>query len=375
MATTRKTKSKNIRTDNLTEKAASEVQNMIQLGELGEPIPSERQLADLLGISRVTMRRAMADLENRGLIQRQQGRGTYACAGPNIISAEKLATIRHKFVVILTEQDGDVFNIQLAPWTWQICLELTSLLEQDDIPIYYVNSMEFMRSAEQNKLDKCDIYGFIAPTHIWKTSTYEMALGLGIPFVGIGRTTKSTYWNIIELDHSDGLRAALSNMRPNPKDRVFIPVEAHPCELDRQSWLESVLSELNHYGVDQQQIIVNGGGMFESDGYLATKWYLREYTAPTMVLADFDLCIIGVYRALMAARENGLISATDLKSLRCLGGGDLTLGRRVSPSFGSLRFSRIEIAKLILDALHRQRESGRPVGLQYLRAEYVARDT
>src|SRR3972149_6342148 len=40
-------------------------------------LPGERQLTAEFGVSRATVRQAMQLLENQGLIQRRQGRGTY----------------------------------------------------------------------------------------------------------------------------------------------------------------------------------------------------------------------------------------------------------------------------------------------------------
>lgn len=42
-----------------------------------EPLPSELLLAERYGVHRHTLRRAMAELENEGLVSVQQGRGTY----------------------------------------------------------------------------------------------------------------------------------------------------------------------------------------------------------------------------------------------------------------------------------------------------------
>lgn len=48
----------------------------------GQLIPSERELAERLGISRLTVRLALSDLAAEGLLQRRQGKGTYVQTPP-----------------------------------------------------------------------------------------------------------------------------------------------------------------------------------------------------------------------------------------------------------------------------------------------------
>ena len=57
---------------------------MIGTGELlpGVRLPSERDLATQLGISRTTAVSAYRELEARGLVRGHVGRGTFVCAGP-----------------------------------------------------------------------------------------------------------------------------------------------------------------------------------------------------------------------------------------------------------------------------------------------------
>ncbi len=43
----------------------------------GEPLPTEAKLVESLGYSRNTVRQALAQLENDGIIERIQGRGTF----------------------------------------------------------------------------------------------------------------------------------------------------------------------------------------------------------------------------------------------------------------------------------------------------------
>lgn len=58
---------------------AAELEMLIMEGKLaiGEKLPSERELAEKLGVSRPSLRDALHILELRGLVVRRQGRGTF----------------------------------------------------------------------------------------------------------------------------------------------------------------------------------------------------------------------------------------------------------------------------------------------------------
>jgi GntR family transcriptional regulator len=47
-----------------------------------EPLPAERLLMEQFGVSRITVRRALSDLEAAGVVSRKVGRGTYVAAEP-----------------------------------------------------------------------------------------------------------------------------------------------------------------------------------------------------------------------------------------------------------------------------------------------------
>lgn len=48
----------------------------------GDPLPSYRQLADLYQVHVSTVQRALMILRDRGLVQGQQGKGTYVAEPP-----------------------------------------------------------------------------------------------------------------------------------------------------------------------------------------------------------------------------------------------------------------------------------------------------
>jgi len=70
---------KPIRPKKLSEEIVEQIQARISDGHLkpGERIPSERNLASLLGVSRPSVREAMVMLETMGMIEARQGGGTY----------------------------------------------------------------------------------------------------------------------------------------------------------------------------------------------------------------------------------------------------------------------------------------------------------
>ena len=59
-----------------------DLERLIHDGELkpGDRLPSERELSEHLGVSRVSIRQALHELEGRGLIDRRPGRGTVVLA-------------------------------------------------------------------------------------------------------------------------------------------------------------------------------------------------------------------------------------------------------------------------------------------------------
>jgi GntR family transcriptional regulator len=66
------------RLPSLTEQVKSHIKQRILNGEFdGERIPSETDLAGLLGVSRTTIRDALSRLEIEGVIYRKQGAGTF----------------------------------------------------------------------------------------------------------------------------------------------------------------------------------------------------------------------------------------------------------------------------------------------------------
>lgn len=57
----------------------------------GARIPGEAELTDLLGVSRITVRHALANLERAGVLRREHGRGTFVRA-PRLVAGTRTLT-------------------------------------------------------------------------------------------------------------------------------------------------------------------------------------------------------------------------------------------------------------------------------------------
>ena len=77
-----------VRVGNGFEEALQQILQVLRLGLVphGERLPAERELADRLGVSRVTLREVLKVLQDQGLVESRRGRygGTFVLRGPEL---------------------------------------------------------------------------------------------------------------------------------------------------------------------------------------------------------------------------------------------------------------------------------------------------
>lgn len=86
---------KPIRPKKLSEEIVEQIKELISRGELnpGQRIPSERELASFLGVSRPSVREAIMVLEAMGFLESRQGGGTYVRSLADVTMADPLANM------------------------------------------------------------------------------------------------------------------------------------------------------------------------------------------------------------------------------------------------------------------------------------------
>jgi GntR family transcriptional regulator, transcriptional repressor for pyruvate dehydrogenase complex len=86
---------KPIRPKKLSEEIVEQIKELISRGDLGpgQRIPSERELATFLGVSRPSVREAIMVLEAMGFLESRQGGGTYVRSLADVTMADPLANM------------------------------------------------------------------------------------------------------------------------------------------------------------------------------------------------------------------------------------------------------------------------------------------
>ncbi len=135
-------------------RAINAITEMVETGDLsvGSQLPPEGDLAEMLGISRSTLREALGHLESYGVITRQQGRGTFVTAsqGPDLLGGiERLETFRDlanrsnkkhdvvdRCVEVVTATDKLASDLEIEPESKLIRVEIVESI--DDSPCMFL---------------------------------------------------------------------------------------------------------------------------------------------------------------------------------------------------------------------------------------------
>ncbi len=91
---------KKIKKLNISETIVDQIKDMILSGKLkvGDKLPSERELTELLDVSRSSVREAMRSLHSMGIVDIRSGEGTYLNDNTNILSDHfKLQNLLNRF--------------------------------------------------------------------------------------------------------------------------------------------------------------------------------------------------------------------------------------------------------------------------------------
>lgn len=102
---------------------AEYLEDMVRRGELrpDDRIPPEEDLAVAFGVSRTTVRRALEHLDDKGLISRKQGRGTFWTDDVRTLTREKLAGVNKQIFNVSEKTSVKFISKSSEKGTREVC--------------------------------------------------------------------------------------------------------------------------------------------------------------------------------------------------------------------------------------------------------------
>lgn len=108
---------KKIKKITAAENIVEQIKEMITNGDIspGEKLPSERELASMMGVSRATVREAMRSLNSLGIVEIKSGEGTFLNENTSILSDHfKLQHVLKKYSVLEMVEARNLLEIEIV---------------------------------------------------------------------------------------------------------------------------------------------------------------------------------------------------------------------------------------------------------------------
>ncbi|QMV00966.1 UTRA domain-containing protein [Devosia sp. D6-9] len=105
------------RAEPLWHQAEMALRALIENGEWvsGSQIPNEDKLCDLLGISRITVRHALRNLEEAGLLRREHGRGTFVRSATVVAGVRGLTSFTEEMATLGLTVGTQLLDAEVVP--------------------------------------------------------------------------------------------------------------------------------------------------------------------------------------------------------------------------------------------------------------------
>ena len=269
------------------------LKEQINKGKLkpGDRIPPEEKIAERYGVSLGTVRQAMAELVNEGLIYKEQGKGTFI--------AEKKKKKTFSIGLLLTDI-GNPFFSQLA----RSIQEKAHLLEYS--VIYYNTDDQLSREAESiDMLIKMRADGLIL-VPVLKDGEEKLIQKLrenDIPFVYLDRYLNKPVSDYIIIDNLSGVRQAMEYLISLGHQRIGC-ISAQPYTWTAEQRVKAYKKIVREKVLATDASLVQISDLpDDKGGYDATNKLLSIKNRPTAIFATNDIIGIGAYKA---ARDKGI---------------------------------------------------------------------
>jgi DNA-binding LacI/PurR family transcriptional regulator len=321
----------------------------------GAAIPPERQLCALYGVSITTVRQAVLDLADRGLVERAVGRGTFVLERrANGARGLRLGLVStHELAISQESMTPIVAAMQEA--SGAAGASLTHVHQEAPGPM-----AGFLESVIRRRAADALILFTHQPLH---PLDVEGLAASGVPYIVFNRYLEAPEINCVVIDDAAATERAVDYLRRLGHRRIVHVAGQQHITVGRDR-AEGYRAAMRRHGLEPW--VIDAGWPIDA-GYAAAEVILRAAERPSAVVASADGAAIGVIHA---ARRAGLLVPGDLS---VIGFANLPGSELVDPPLTTMGYDRPAIGRETVAALLRMIDGGVPCGKVVVPAVFVER--
>lgn len=275
-----------------TQELVQSLQSMIEQGTYapGDPIPSERELSRVQGVSRTTVRRAIQQLVDKGVLYRVPGSGTYVGSGPI-----RTARSGHASIGVLLPTLANPYFGELVTAIERECRSegFQLLLGQTEMPGHSITP--YLERYAENPA----VQGVISVASGGETfpGPYEVLQRAGKPLLFVVRHPEAVNADAVATDHIGGARDLMRYLIGLGHRRIAYVGSAR-AHTPRH--FQGYLQGLREAGLpeDPELQVMAFGDQLDQVGEAGVRMLLERQVDFTAIFAQIDFIAIGVLRAL-----------------------------------------------------------------------------
>ena len=321
----------------------------------GAAIPPERQLCALYGVSITTVRQAVLDLAERGLVDRAVGRGTF-------VRAQRSRGARGLRLGLVSTHELRISSEAITPIV--AAMQEASGAAGASLTHIHQGAPGPMATFLAEVIRARDADALILFTHqpLHRLDVEELA-DSGVPYVVFNRYLEDLPINCVVIDDQAATERAVDYLYKLGHQLIVNVAGQRHITVGRDR-TEGYRVAMRRHGLEPW--VIDAGWPIDA-GYAAAEVILGARERPTAVVAAADGAAIGVIHA---ARRAGLEVPGDLS---VMGFANLPGSELVDPPLTTMGYDRPEIGRATIASLLQMTDGGAPVGKVVVPAVFVER--
>jgi len=302
------------------------------LWQLGERLPGEQDLARRFEVAHMTMRQAVANLVEEGLLTRIAGKGTFVVQQPGE-SSSSLRTQRP--MALLFPADAQKLDPYYFPEVFQ---GFQHVMEEGGYrtAVYSDDLLEGSPVLDPGAAVACLLFEEA------QVQRLERLRDSGFLVLAINRYSGRRSIPSVYIDDAAGVELAVDHLVALGHNRIGF-IAGPPTNLDAIDRLRGFRSAVKKNGL---RVAPEAGNGFNAEqGYAGARRLLSAGHRPTAIVCASDLSALG---AIKAARDLGLSVP---RGLSVIGFGDFSVADYMLPGLTTVRQTRFALGAAAAEAL------------------------